>query len=112
MEREFVWAFVAVGEICFLGFLAGLARPKLPIAPVGASCLAGIGYFLLLSVTGVWTAACWDCDWPDTSTSIGFIFLMALLIVGGYTAVILAFIWIGAGLSVLFRLPSQANNDH
>ena len=91
-----------------LGFLAGLTRSKSTRALLKLSAITII--CILVIAAGAWTATCWDCAVSDTSGSVGFVYFMAMLIVGGYTTVILSLIWAGFGLGILLRRRRATNS--
>ena len=91
-----------------LGFLVGITRSKSTRALLITSGITII--CILVIATGAWAATCWDCAVSDTGGSVGFVYFMAMLIVGGYTTVILALIWAGVGLGILLRRRPAANS--
>ena len=91
-----------------LGFFVGVARSmstRTLLILNGTTTIA-----ILVIAAGAWAATCWDCAVSDTSGSVGFVYFLAMLIVVGYTTVILALIWAGVGLGILLRRLFAANS--
>lgn len=99
-----MWALIAVSVLAGVGFLGGLARPKISATPAAVSMGVVIGYVLLLTVTGGWVTACPGCTSfvsYDSSRSLDLgvaIFWGAI-----FTAGIVLCTWLGAGIGALAR---------
>ena len=85
-----------------LGFLAGLTRWSTRALLISSGIII-IAYCILVIAAGAWAATCWDCSVSGNEWERGFVYFMAMLIIGGYTTVILALIWAGVGLGILLR---------
>lgn len=93
-----------VSGLAAVGLLAGLGRGRFPRAPLALVLLATAGYLSLLTITGIYVAACPGCTshisydsarWADLYSAFfwGTLFLVGIV---GVT-------WFGTMLSSAFR---------
>lgn len=102
--------FTPLGVLTLLGVLAGLARPRYPVAPVIATLVVLACYGVLLAVAGVWTLECRDCTaWvSDDSARVADMFVAAWY--GGVLSfAIIGVTWSAALLSALLALRRRAS---
>lgn len=92
------------------GFVAGLGRSKLRMAPYIATGVVLAVCLGLVAYSGIWAAQCWDCF--EGTESRGFQFK---LIAFWYTLVAtatIAAVWAGAGLSALISRVVRGTQVH
>jgi hypothetical protein len=92
------------GAAALLGFLAGLARPRTPAAPIAATALIIAGYIIIVIAAGAWAAECRGCDgWVGSDSSRVADFQSAIFVGAILAAAIVAVIWAGAGIAAVVR---------
>ena len=105
-DQIFIWTIF--GTLMVLGFLAGVARLRVPRAPGLAASAIVAAYVALLAVTGGWVAACPGCTSHISYDSARPVDLFAAIFLGGlFTAAIILFISLGTGVSFVVQKLAQ-----
>jgi hypothetical protein len=101
--RENLLIWTPYGIVVVLGFLAGLLWPR-SRAPFVAAAAIVMGYFVLIAVTGIWYAACRECEAYQSYDSTRLIDLYMAILFGAILAAgALLFVWLGTVIGLAAR---------